>query len=548
MKGLKTLVFMQLKDKIDLSYLKSKKATIFKVVLSILKFGIVTALIWLGFKILGMLKLVSLLPGIPSNFFTALFTIMFALSIIVCTFGLMKNLYYTKDNTLLLTFPVNRTIVFTSKLLVYYLYELIRNTTYILPLLLAYGIINTMPFYFYLWLVVAYFIITAVPVAIGALLSIPLMYITNFVKQQKWLEYTLVAVFVGAAVWGLVAIIKAIPSDIDIIGSWGTTFWQIQEFLTNFNNIFLPFVWVATLAVGTRYGVVNSLFSLKQILCTIGTIATVAGIIGITYLIVRPLFFHMASSPFEYRKKSVKKTKSNSRLASFMSSIKKEVLLNYRTPEKFYGLLAIVFGLPIAIALLNKIYSAMDTRLTGTNMTIAFNVLMILLIALSSNAGMSKAYSEEGASSYLAKTTPKPYLQVLFSKICINAVLVSISLLVATIMFTTAVGYSAIKTILIYLMIEFVYLSHLLWSAEMDIMNPQTMAYQTTGTHSNNPNEIKSTITSFILSALFAFLVYFFIVRSPNSIWIKLMLVALAFFALRLYLYINKIKVYFKEK
>lgn len=548
MKGLKTLVFMQLKDKIDLSYLKSKKATIFKIVLSILKFGIVTALIWLGFKILSMLKLVSLLPGIPTNFFTALFTIMFMLSIIVCTFGLMKNLYYTKDNALLLTFPVNRTVVFTSKLLVYYLYELIRNTTYMLPLLLAYEIINSVPIYFYLWLVVAYFIVTAVPVAIGALLSIPLMYITNFVKQQKWLEYTLVVVFVGAIVWGLIAIIRAIPENLDIIGSWGTTFWQIQEFLTSFNKIFLPIGWIVTMAVGGRYGVVNTLFSLKQFLCTIGIVASVAGIVALTYLIVRPLFFHMASSPFEYRKKNIKKTKTNSRLVGFVSSIKKELLLNYRTPEKFYGLLAIIFGLPIAIALLNKIYSAMDTRLTGTNMTIAFNILMILLIALASNAGMSRAYSEEGASSYLTKTTPKPYLQVLFSKICVNAVLVSISLLVATIIFTTAVGYSVMKTILIYLMIEAVYLAHLLWSAEMDIMNPQTMAYQTTGTHSNNPNEIKSTITSFILSALFAFLVYFFIVKSPNSIWIKLALVALAFFALRLYLYINKIKVYFKEK
>ena len=37
MKNLKTLVLMQLKDKIDFSFIKSVKATIFKVVLNIIK-------------------------------------------------------------------------------------------------------------------------------------------------------------------------------------------------------------------------------------------------------------------------------------------------------------------------------------------------------------------------------------------------------------------------------------------------------------------------------------------------------------------------------
>ena len=135
---------MQIKDKIDLSYLKSKKSTIFKIVLSVIKFAVITAAFWLGFFVLGMLHLVSLQPGIPTNFFSALFTIMFILSIIVCTFGLMKNLYYTKDNPLLLTLPANRTTVFTSKLLVYYIYELVRNINYMLPLLLAYCIITVL--------------------------------------------------------------------------------------------------------------------------------------------------------------------------------------------------------------------------------------------------------------------------------------------------------------------------------------------------------------------------------------------------------------------
>lgn len=548
MKGLKTLVLMQLKDKVDLSYLKSIKQTIFKVVLSVLKFLVVTALIYVGFYVLEILRLVALLPGIPQNFFTVLFTIMFLLSIVVCTFGLMKNLYFTKDNSLLLTLPANRTVVFTSKLIVYYIYELIRNLTYILPLFIAYAMINSYPIWFYAWLIVAFMVVTAVPVVIGALLSIPTMFITNFIKQYKVLEYSLLVVVISGIIIGLVSLINAIPSNFNLIASWGTTFWQIQNFITKFNKIFMPFSWLVIAVVGTRYGVSNSLFTGQQILYFIGTLVSIVVIIGITYLLVRPLFFKMASTPFEFRKKNINKTIKNKKHTAFVSAIKKEIMLNYRTPEKFYGLLFIVVGLPIAILLLNKIYSAMDTRLTGANMSVAFNILMILLITLSSNTAISHIYSEEGASSYLLKTNPKSYLQTLFSKLVVNLVLVSLSLLASTIVFSSFIGYSLLQTIVIYLMLEFIYVSHLLWSAELDVMNPQTTHYQTTGTHTNNPNEIKSTIYSFLLSALFAFLTYFFIAESAITVWYKLLFVAVLILSLRIYLYVNKVKVYYKEK
>lgn len=548
MKGLKTLVLMQLKDKIDLSYLKSKKQTIFKVVLSVLKFIIVTALIYVGFYVLSFLRLISLLPGIPQNFFTVIFTIMFILSIVVCTFGIMKNLYFTKDNALLLTLPANRTVVFTSKLIVYYLYELIRNLTYIMPLFVAYGLVNKMPFYFYLWLLITFLIVTALPVVIGALLSIPTMFISNFIKQYKWLEYSLLVIFIGGIVTGLIFLINAIPTNFDLIGTWGTTFWKIQDFMNDFTKIFVPFAWVATSVVGERYGVSNALFTGNQWLCLLGVVLSIVVIIGITYLLVRPLFFKMASTPFEYRKVSVTKKYKNKKNSSFFSAIKKDLMLNYRTPEKFYGLLTVVAGLPIAIFLLNKIYAAMDTRLTGAYMSVAFNILMILLIVLASNTSLAHIYSEEGASSYLLKTNPKPYLQTLFSKLFVNIVLVSLSILLTTFIFTSFVNYNVWQSILIFLILESVYLGHLFWSAELDIMNPQTAQYQTTGSHVNNPNDIKSTITSFLLSALMAFLTYFFIAENQAVVWYKILFIALLFLGARIWLYINKVNVYYKEK
>lgn len=548
MKGLKTLVFMQLKDKIDFSFLKSKKQTIFKVVLSILKFVIITALIYAGFTVLSFLRLVSLLPGIPQNFLTIVFTVMFILSIVVCTFGLMKNLYFTKDNALLLTLPANRTVVFTSKLIVYYIYELIRNLTYILPLFVAYGIIDKLPFYFYPWLVVAFVIITAMPVAIGALLSIPTMFISNFIKQYKWLEYSLLIIVIGGTITGLVFLTNAIPANFDLIGTWGTTFWKIQSFMDGFVKIFAPFAWVVTAVIGERYGISNNMFIGKQWLCLLGLLATIVAVFGITYLLVRPLFFRMASTPFEYRKVRVTRHFKNKKKGTFKSAVDKDLILNYRTPEKFYNLLVVVAGLPILILLLNKIYAAMDTRLAGANMAVAFNILMILLIALSSNISLAHIYSEEGASSYLLKTAPKSYLKTLSLKLFVNIVLVSISIIITTAIFVSFVGYTVWQGILIFLILEMVYLGHTLWSAELDIMNPQTAQYQMTGSHVNNPNDIKSTLSAFLLSAVFAFLTFFFVGENVHVVWYKILAFATLFLAARIWLYISKINVYYKEK
>ena len=547
MGGLKTLCKMQLKDRINLSFLKSVKQTIFKVVLSLLKFALITVVIYFGFYILSYLRLVSLLPGVPENLFEVIFTCLMLLSIIVCSFGLVKTLYFAKDNFMLLTMPVDRTKVFLSKLIVFYIYEFIRNLNYFLPLLVAYGLINKMPFYYFFWLVLAMFIITLIPVCIGALLSIPLMYIQNFVKSYKFLEYTLVVVLITGVSVGLILVINSIPANFDLIGTWGTTFWNIQNFLNTFNKIFMPFTWMSIAIVGKRYGISNNLFRFEQWISILIILGGLAIIFGLTYLLVRPMYFHMASTPFEYKKDKVTKTIPNKTQNAFWSGVVKDFKLNFRTPSKFYSLVAVIIGLPTSIFLLNKIYSAMDTRLTGTNMSIAFNILLILLIALSSNTMLAHVYSEEGNARYQLKTNPKPQMNSLVSKLVINVIGMTLSILITVIIFASFLKINVLNTILIFVFIESLYLGHMLHSVELDIMNPQTQRYQTEGDNLSNPNDIKSVIFAFLISIIFAFITYFLISENMNIVWTKVMLVAVVYMLIRTWLFVNKVKVYYKE-
>jgi hypothetical protein len=460
----------------------------------------------------------------------------------------MKILFFGKDNQLLLTLPVNKVTVFTSKILVYYFYELIRNICYLLPLLLSYGMINKLPISFWFWLIPAYFIITATPVVIGSLLSIPAMGVAIILKNNKWLQYPLIIISVSAIVLGLIALIMVIPENFDLFGSWGTTFWKIQAFLTRFGKIFLPFTWLAEFIVGNRFGIQNVMFTSTQLWTILGLLVGLVVIMLLTYLIVKPIYFKMASVPFEFKKTTTKKQIVNKSKSPVASIVLKETKMLLRDGGKLFALVAIAIALPVSILLLNKIFAAMDTQLTGLNMAVAFNVLLILLISLSSNARLSYIYSEEGESSYLNKTSPQTYLKLLTSKLVINFVVITLSILAAVIIMSIFQSYSFMGGLQAFIFIELLYIAHLLLSAELDVMNPQTSHYKTTGGHTNNTNETKSTIIGFVVSALAAFVTFFFMSENYRVAWSKLIIFASIFFIIRTWLYINKVKVFYGEK
>ena len=82
----------------------------------------------------------------------------------------------------------------------------------------------------------------------------------------------------------------------------------------------------------------------------------------------------------------------------------------------------------------------------------------------------------------------------------------------------------------------------------MDVMNSQADQYSTIGVDFNNPNETKATVIGFVLSALFTFLFYFFTDGGVVVSLIKCSVIAVVFLVARIYLYVTRIKLYFKEK
>lgn len=546
---LKPLILMQLKDKIDFSFLKNKKKTFFKLIWTILGFAALTAIIYLLFYLVIQFGLFSFVQTLNFKAFLVLMTLLIALAFISCLVNVTSTLYFAKDNPVLLTMPVKNSTIFISKIIVCFIYELIKNATYILPVLIAYGLVMNLSIWYFLWIIFAIVFVTVLLVMLAGLLSIPAMGLAILFRRNKILEFITLIVVVGGLTFGVVETILHIPSDIDLVRDWGRIYWQIQDFLTAFaSNMFL-FDYLTQFMTGMMYGSYSFMpFTITNLI----TFATCIGSIILSFIVIyflsKPLFLRMASTPFEYRKKEIKNLKKNKVRKAFNSSVVQENRNIFRTANLIYSILAMAIITPIAVLLQNQVISAMDTRLSGAYMGIAFNILIVLLLLLSANSVLASIFSREGNSAYINKINPVPYYVSLLGKLVLNATICVVSIIISAgvIEYYAHIGIGSI--ILLSFAMIFVYLAHACWSAELDIMNPQNRLYQTSGKQQKNPNESKSTLIAFLSSGLFAFIAYFLMTENINTVFVKLFFIGLIYFVIRAYLLVTKINLYYKEK
>ena len=78
-RALVTLVKMQLKEKMDLGYLRSKRKLIFKLVWLFIEFAAITAVIAVVFYFVKILSLFSLVHDIPVSVISLVFGVMLLL-------------------------------------------------------------------------------------------------------------------------------------------------------------------------------------------------------------------------------------------------------------------------------------------------------------------------------------------------------------------------------------------------------------------------------------------------------------------------------------
>lgn len=545
------LIAVQYRDKIDTSWTKSFKTISQKIVFMIIKFVLLFIVVYFMLIIIDKVFVVGNSIMRYYLVFLGFYTI---LNLFTVTFGLVKSLYHAEDNKVLATYPTTSTRLFFTKILVYELFELKKSFDILLPITLAFlftGVSKEIiPKICLVWALIPFVLVLTITVLVGALLSIPALFIYNFIKRHPLLEGGLLVLIASAVVVGLVYVISLIPSEnISIQTSYALIKEAIDNFIVLFSKIVYPIHFAYRAMTGESVGTLTTKLTWVSFGRVGIMIGVAAALLGLVFLIIKPFYFKMMTRTFEFEKQIVDSQKKNKVRERHWAFVLKEIKLTLRDFEVSGSYLGVYIAVPILLLLIDKVFAAMSTSLTGDVMVAAFNIMLILLPLLASSTVVATVYSREGRTAYIKKTKPiRPYFP-LTSKILFNLVFVIPSICVSCFIFTKFTSADSICGILLGITVLCVEYAHIFFSASLDIMNPQNEVYATEGTSISNPNERKSTIIGFIFALAFGALGLIFLMEGkPLVAYIKLLILGVLLAVSCITLFFLKVKAFYLDR
>lgn len=561
MKQLLNLTLFQLKDKLDMSWMKSKKALIQAIVFTLIKFLVVVGIVYLVLFLLTFVGFISKYQDVLP-LFTMFLSIVFILGLLSSTYTLAKSLYLADDNKVLITLPVNANKLFFSKLFVYYLYELKRAFGLLVPGIVGFLIFEIsgfkgqeVTFLTFIWMIVPVIVLVAIQVLLASILSIPFLYLYRLFKRNQIFDLILVFLVVVALMVVVILLINQIPEDIDLDVQWPTMVKSFENFVIGYDRYIYPINLYSRIFFGEMAGSgIHYQLAPWTFIRTAIAVGAILVLVGIAFLLIRPFYFNMIYRTFEYDKNPPLAAKKNIKHKKYVTFANKEFKLSFRDFDISGSYIAVYIIVPILLFFMDRVISAISTSMRGDHIAIALNVLLTILPLLASNATVATLYSKEGRTAYLNKSNPVSPFVPLISKLLFNLVFSIPSILACSIIFANFSGLGVFIAIMFGLSALLVQYAHIFFCAAQDLMNPQNEAYATSGSDFNNPNESKATVVAFVMSFIIAGAFYLMLTESMRlyenyiSAFIRLTLLSLGLFGGLLFLFIMKIKAFYYEK
>lgn len=548
-KAFRVLISMLLANSLSMDWKKNKKKSIINVTLKIVAFAAAVAVSFVFFYFCKKLNIFSLLPYVPMTVPSIIINIMLVISFLTTLMKVTNELYFANDNKVLLTLPTNGGTLFLARLFVAYINTYIKALSLEIPFLLGYFIVSGYPVYMYFIVFVLFLIVDLAFVLASAIISIPLYFIKRFFISYPLAKNIAALIFVAAVIAGVSVLIAIIPEKIDIFTNWSPYFYRIQDGMKWYMNNMSFLYQTSLMYLGGFNGYAFKYFS------GIGanglwTFIAFLGSLPILYMVAlslaTPFYLKLASGNDELLPKQSKKQKKSYKTNSVLSQIKKEFLLYLKDSEIAPSYTGMFVFLPLLLALICKIFMAMDLNSRGLSLVQVAMLLITLLIVLTMNGMVARMYSQEGGAFKVARTYPVKNGLLISSKIFIPALLGTISIIVSYVIIANLREELFAENLLLGAGILCVYLGHLLYSASLDFTNPKA-SFGDVSFLSNNEN--RSIVMAFIISALLGYLFYLF--TQDSAIWInsiqmtssfKLLLIGVLYLAFNIVGYIRKIR------
>ncbi len=541
-KQVKILFLMQCREKIDFSVIQNPRKCFIRILIFLIEFVVIGAVAWGILILCRWLNIFSPIGIIPNSVMSVVFFILFIFSLITCTATLSRDLFHSKDNEVLATYPSSANAIYISKIGVTFIHEVRKTLLFYVPIFFAFSIISGHAWYVYLWEVVMLLLFTILETLFAGILALPVHYIILAFRRYFAVKVIVSAVFAVAMIVLVVWLISLIPADINLITSWGNVSQAIRSFLSWFTKYFYIFYAFTLFLIVPFPGNTVGYDSNLTWEVFLVTIACIVVFFIINILISHYLYQRVSIRQNDNPPRVIKAVKKNHRRRGFNSDTHYENMKFFYNSNNVASSIAVIIIMPLITLLLNAIFDAISTRLVGDYFVICFNILIVLLFTTSSNVYVASIYSRDADALKIQRTFPEGYKRTIFPKLVMPLIVSMLTLIPSSVIFLLRCNIHGMNIAFVILMEVCIVVGHILWSAEIDFTHPHTDLFQTSGAAAVNPNETRSIVLSLALSAIAFGLTFFFLMFASRYMYLQVFIIALVFLIYRIITFMYRSK------
>lgn len=410
----------------------SKKSKIFLYVV----LGFVYIIVTVSFMML-IIAIKGLLSA-PLYALLIYLAILLIAAIVVLIFGiinLVSTLYLSKDTDFYSMLPIKSTTVFAAKLMFVYISELIIVAAIALPCIITFGIVIKAWVWFYIISVLMLVIVPAIPLALAAILAVPVMYIASKLKNRGLATLIFYIVLFGG---GFALYIYFVMSSSNMSDDGEMT---LETAAKIFNSIMIfmyavyPYTALSMAVCGVpAYGMSVGASTVVNLLIFLG--ASVA-LIGLLLLLGKFMYAKSAQANNQTDSKIIKGVyKTSSCMKQLIKREYAQSLRNTQVAFQCYAvlILPILFGILFPLMFSNSFSSIEGAEFVlGKSFSTMLTFCTILCLIICTNNGAATSYSREGKDIASLKMLPVSGKAIFKAKIVAWSALAVPSALIAVV-------------------------------------------------------------------------------------------------------------------
>lgn len=392
---------------------------------------------------------------------------------IVGTGNVVKNLYFSGDNELLLRFPVSGKDVLIAKSIYCFVSNLIICFLLLFPFYIIFGALSGMNVGYYFLSIIVMFLISLVPFFVANLIAIPVMQLVNHVKD-KFLLILIVLILLLCG--SFILYMQLLKEVVQYIENNNINLFspEVTQNIKAFANGCYPFRFYAdVLAYSQVEGGAGQVFlNLLYIVLIEAAIAVCA------YFTTIKCYYKTILYSIETGKTALT-TKSKIVLRTQFSALfRREFFLIFRSFNYSFQYLAMAVAAPVMVYYCNDLAVSYGQSTVGSAIVPGLTLMVITLFTTIIVSFASTTVSREGMCFYHTKIIPVSYKNQVLVKLFLYGIVALISTAVSCLVVGLVFGpagkgiMTSLEAFLIFLISAILVVSLTCMSIRVDIKHP----------------------------------------------------------------------------